>query len=582
MKTRCNSENGQRKTGSSFWFAHFAVLWAVLLLGLTAHGQMLQYQARLTDPATGAPRDGAVMMLFSLYDVAEDGAALWSEGKEVLAEGGLVNTLLGEVTPLPAAIFDGRALWLGVTVDPDEEAYPRQPVVPVPYAMHAANAAALEGQSAAEFAPAAHEHDAGSMSSGVLDDARIPPSIVRQADVMAVVLDNDGAGSGLDADLLDGLNSSDFVRTLGPASISGNAAAPMLDVTQEGTGFSGRFSSIHGTGVRGSTNSALNGLAGVHGIVGAAGTTITGSSGVLGEASSGKGVVGVSNSSHGVFGWTNTGQASVRGETLNASSTGVYGQNFASSGEAHGVRGRAQSSSGIGVLGEATATSGITYGVKGVSASTNQGAGVRGESSYVGVWGEGGNWGVFGKAAIDGYSVYGGNPGGTGFAGYFAGKTHVAGTLTKSAGSFKIDHPLDPENKYLSHSFVESPDMMNVYNGNAVLDHEGSVWVTLPDYFEALNRDFRYQLTAIGGPGPNLHIAREVAGNQFQIAGGAPGLKVSWQVTGIRQDAFAEANRILVEEMKPAGEKGTYLHPEAHGLDERKAARHATEPAPAL
>lgn len=152
-----------------------------------------------------------------------------------------------------------------------------------------------------------------------------------------------------------------------------------------------------------------------------------------------------------------------------------------------------------------------------------------------------------------------------GFAGVFDGDVDIAGTLSKSAGSFKIDHPLDPENKYLSHSFVESPDMMNVYNGNAVLGEGGTAWVELPSYFEALNSDFRYQLTAIGSASPNLHIAQEVRGNRFQIAGGAPGKKVSWQVTGIRQDAYARQNRIPVEENKPEAEKGRYRVPAAYG-----------------
>jgi hypothetical protein len=134
----------------------------------------------------------------------------------------------------------------------------------------------------------------------------------------------------------------------------------------------------------------------------------------------------------------------------------------------------------------------------------------------------------------------------------FYGDVSVKGTLTKSAGSFRIDHPLDPEHKYLSHSFVESPDMMNVYNGNVALDSAGRATVTLPDWFEALNRDFRYQLTPIGAPGPNLYIAAGVSGNRFQIAGGRPYATVSWQVTGVRHDAYAEAHRIPVEEEKPA------------------------------
>ena len=79
---------------------------------------------------------------------------------------------------------------------------------------------------------------------------------------------------------------------------------------------------------------------------------------------------------------------------------------------------------------------------------------------------------------------------------------------------------------------------MNVYNGNVVLDDSGEASVTLPDWFEALNRDFRYQLTAIGAPGPNLYVAEEVASNRFKIAGGGRGSKVSWQVTGIRRDEW--------------------------------------------
>ena len=155
------------------------------------------------------------------------------------------------------------------------------------------------------------------------------------------------------------------------------------------------------------------------------------------------------------------------------------------------------------------------------------------------------------------------------FAGYFNGRVNVTGTLTKTAGSFKIDHPLDPANKYLSHSFVESPDMMNIYNGNVTLNAIGEATVTLPEWFEALNRDFRYQLTCIGGYAP-VYVAEEVYGSQFKIGGGKPDMKVSWQVTGIRQDAYANAHRIPVEEMKPGDEQGSYFHPELFGQPEEK------------
>ncbi|MDX1546876.1 MAG: hypothetical protein R3247_07810, partial [Rhodothermales bacterium] len=145
------------------------------------------------------------------------------------------------------------------------------------------------------------------------------------------------------------------------------------------------------------------------------------------------------------------------------------------------------------------------------------------------------------------------------------GDVTFSGNVSKAGGSFRIDHPLDPANKFLYHSFVESPDMMNVYNGNVVLDANGEAVVEMADWFEALNRDFRYQLTAIGAPGPNLYIAEEINGNRFRIAGGTPGMKVSWQVTGVRQDRWAEEHRIPVEVDKPAGVRGLYLHPQEFG-----------------
>ena len=124
---------------------------------------------------------------------------------------------------------------------------------------------------------------------------------------------------------------------------------------------------------------------------------------------------------------------------------------------------------------------------------------------------------MFGKSP-GGNGVYGVCDDGTGLYGesgmyYVAilnGKVRITGNLEKAGGSFKIDHPLDPSNKYLRHSFVESPDMKNVYDGVVALDEKGEAEIDLPDWFSALNKDFRYQLTAIGAPGPNLYIAEEI------------------------------------------------------------------------
>lgn len=140
------------------------------------------------------------------------------------------------------------------------------------------------------------------------------------------------------------------------------------------------------------------------------------------------------------------------------------------------------------------------------------------------------------------------------------GELDIAGNLTKGGGSFKIDHPLDPANKYLYHSFVESPDMMNIYNGNVTTDANGDAVVSLPSYFESVNRDFRYQLTCIGQPA-QVWIAEEINGNEFKIKSDKPNVKVSWQVTGIRKDAYANAHRIIPEVEKKPEERGKYLYP---------------------
>ena len=179
------------------------------------------------------------------------------------------------------------------------------------------------------------------------------------------------------------------------------------------------------------------------------------------------------------------------------------------------------------------------------------------------------------------------------YAAILNGKVKITGNLEKAGGSFKIDHPLDPANKYLCHSFVESPDMKNVYDGVVVLDDKGEAEIKLPDWFNTLNKDFRYQLTAIGAPGPNLYIAEEILDtittstkhgshrdddgyddsddndnnnrSRFKIAGSTSAMKVSWQVTGIRKDPWASAHRIQVEEDKPDKERGYYIHPDLYG-----------------
>ena len=126
----------------------------------------------------------------------------------------------------------------------------------------------------------------------------------------------------------------------------------------------------------------------------------------------------------------------------------------------------------------------------------------------------------------------------------------VRGALSKGSGTFVIDHPQRPATKLLYHSFVESPDVKNLYDGIATLDSKGEAVIELPDYFEALNYNFRYQFFALGEPMPNLYIKEEEKNNQFTIAGGVPGGRVSWQITGIREDPYIEAYPPRIEVVK--------------------------------
>jgi hypothetical protein len=389
-------------------------------------------------------------------------------------------------------------------------------------------------------------------------------------------------------------------------AISGQGAARFLPVwTSSSTlGDSILFQAGGSVGVRTTSPQATFDVesTGVFGILGATSSTAPFAAGVTGRSASttGNAVVGeataTSGINNGVFGQSASptgvgvsgsataaaGGIGVYGQTVSTLGVGVAGASLASTGNAPGVYGQTASTEfGAGVNGTATATTGNAVGVFGSAAGTN-GNGVFGyassaSGSTIGVSGfvesPTGTAGRFvahaglglilqGNSGSNQTQVFSVDASGNGF---FAGNLNITGNVSKGSGSFKIDHPRDPANKYLSHSFVESPDMMNVYNGIVVLDARGSAWVDLPDYFQDLNRDYRYQLTSIGAPGPRLFIATEVSANRFQIAGGKPHAKVSWQVTGIRHDAFANAHRIQVEEEKPSNQRGTYLHPELFG-----------------
>jgi hypothetical protein len=248
--------------------------------------------------------------------------------------------------------------------------------------------------------------------------------------------------------------------------------------------------------------------------------------------------------------------------------------------------------SGLAIIANATGEPGILGGSdtnSGVAGSTVSGFGVSGiadDGDGMGVYGSNlaeDSIAIYGidttqsSAGLVGIAPYAVIANGSVLAGEFIGNVEVEGALSKDSGSFKIDHPLDPANKYLYHSFVESPDMMNIYNGNVTTDAAGEAVVALPEWFETLNRDFRYQLTVLGQFAQAI-VSSKVANHQFSIQTDRPNVEVSWQVTGIRQDAWANAHRIPVEEMKPEKERGFYRHPELYNAAPEKSIAWARHP----
>ena len=366
------------------------------------------------------------------------------------------------------------------------------------------------------------------------------------------------------------------IGTALPASkltVIANATSPIIFGKNNGAGAGVRGESVGGFGIIG--QSSRTGVQGIS--TGTVGNGVWGScnadTGVLGSTQTGTGVYGNASSSGGVgvFG-KSAGGNGVEGSSPGGTAVygngilGVFGQGNSGGSGVYG-----NSSTGVGVWGDSGNSDGV-YGH-----STN-GAGVHGKGSGVGVFAEGSSYGITAYGSV---GIYAAPTAGNTIAGLFGGNVQIQGNLTKSSGSFKIDHPLDPANKYLSHSFVESPDMMNIYNGNITTDKKGYATVSMPPYFSALNRDFRYQLTCIGGDFAQAIVARKLNGkNQFTVRTDKPNVEVSWQITGVRQDAYAEAHRIAVETEKAGEERGAYLYPELFGQPAEKAIGRMGHPQP--
>jgi hypothetical protein len=468
---------------------------------------LVDFQGRLTD-GLGAPLTGSYNLTFSLYNVPTGGSADWTETQTgVAVNAGLFTVQLGSVSPFTRFVsptWEDSSRYLGISVNGDPELTPRIHITSSAYALRVGTIDGARG---------------GLVSGDLFLTERLSLGPGNYPDQQVHV------GSGLET---AGRFSTDY-----PSSSASALSAEYMGI-----------SAADGVAVRGKSVPAdYYGIGGDFegGYIGVRSRVVpTGPNQYYGVDSR---VTGGTGTNYGVL------ASAVNSGTAIGVNTGGNGVT------AYGVYSSAYSPSfggnSYGVWSEATG-SGNGYGLIGEGKSGLSNFGLYGRSITVST---GTNYGVY-ATAVNGAS---GN-----YAGFFDGNVTVTGTLTKGGGAFKIDHPLDPENKYLQHSFVESPDMMNIYNGNVTTDAHGEAVVTLPAYFDALNRDFRYQLTVIGAFAQAI-IGREVTDGKFTINTDKPKVKVSWQVTGIRKDPWANAHRIQVEVAKSPGERGLYLHPEVAG-----------------
>jgi hypothetical protein len=496
---------------------------------------VIKFSGVLTD-TSNKPLTGTVGVTFSLYQEALGGAPLWVETQNVTPDKtGHYSVMLGSASTRGlsgGAFASGEARWLGVQAQGQAE-QPRTMLMSVPYALKALDAETIGGKplSALQLAPPAGGAQSAQSNSPTVNTITCSTSSACKTGHVPLFASNGGAAKVKDSIIQE---SGSTISIAGSESLTGPISALATSTTS--------------AAVAGNDNTS-QGSVGVSGVsTNGTGVVATGVTGLLGTGA-GEDGVGVSASGNlGVY--ANGNAAGVYG--VSANSTGVIGT----------------STNYIGVYGSgATGVNGVSTTGTGVTGASSSGPGVVAQSATA--------WAVDAYGTSTATGVLAGSA--SGWAAWFNGNVDVDGNLSKAGGSFKIDHPLDPANKYLYHSFVESPDMMNIYNGNVITDAQGDAVVPLPEWFETLNRDFRYQLTVIGQFAQAI-VASEIAEGRFSIKTDKPNVKVSWQVTGIRQDAWANAHRIPVEQEKRAVERGFYLHPELYGAPEEKGVLWARDP----